>query len=79
MEEFTRKEVLDMVKTIVRIFTEKPKGKDHFDELTGQLPSSVRDEILATIAAAMMMQLMRGVADGDIALHNTHRNLFSES
>ena len=79
MEEFTREEVIDVVKTVARIFTEKPEGQSHFNNLTNSLPYSIKEEVLAVVGAAMMMQLMRAVANGDVALQNTHRNLFSES
>lgn len=76
---YSTDEVLDVVKSVVKIFTTKISSPEDMKQIESELPFDLKDQILATIAAGMMMHMMRSVANGDVVIQDRRRNLFSEN
>ena len=60
---YTTDEVIGVAKAITKMFTTKISKSD-MEQIESELPSDLKDEILATVTAGMMMHLMRQVAEG---------------
>lgn len=61
---YSTDEVLNVAKTIVRMFTTKISSKEDMEAIENELPSDLKNEILATVISGMMIHMMTQVAEG---------------